>query len=121
MAPNLSKTQIAILALITATIAWYGLATAIVSAQVSQTQSVTRKLVSAPPPEYPPLAVKMNIHGIARVMATIEPDGRVTRVKELGGNPVLLTSLVDAVKKWRYSPADHESEIEITFQFKPSR
>jgi len=121
MTPKLSKSEIAILVVIAGTISWYGLATTLVSAQASKAQTVTRKLVSAPAPEYPPLAVKMNIHGITRVMATVGPDGRVVKVKELGGHPLLLASLLDAVRKWRYSPAEHESEIEITFQFKPTR
>lgn len=80
-------------------------------------QSSSRKPKSNPPPEYPELARKMNITGTARVLLTVMPDGSVTTVKELGGNPVLVAALVKAVKKWKYEPADRENEIEVKFEF----
>jgi TonB family protein len=89
----------------------------VANAQAAQTQSSTRKLKLSAPPEYPELARKMNIQGVARVLLTVSTDGRVVGVKELGGNPVLVSALVQAVKKWKYEPADHESEIEVRFEF----
>lgn len=80
-------------------------------------QSSSRKPKSNPPPEYPELARKMNITGTARVLLTVMPDGSVTTVKELGGNPVLVAALVKAVKKWKYEASDHENEIEVKFEF----
>ena len=69
------------------------------------------------PPEYPELARKMNIQGVARVVVTVAADGKVGNVKELGGNPILVDALTQAVKKWKYEPADHESQIEVRFEF----
>lgn len=86
-------------------------------AQPSQTQSSSRKAKLSPPPEYPELARKLNIQGLARVLVTAAPDGKVVAVKELGGNPILVSALVQAVKKWKYEPADHASEIEVKFDF----
>jgi TonB family protein len=77
----------------------------------------TRKVKSSVPPEYPELARRLNIRGIARVEATVTPEGTVKSVKELGGNPVLVEALVRAVKKWKYEPADQTSVIEIKFDF----
>jgi len=85
--------------------------------QTAQAQSATRKLKVSVPPEYPELARKMNIQGVARVLLTVASDGRVVGVKELGGNPVLVASLVQAVHKWKYESADRESEIEVRFEF----
>jgi TonB family protein len=87
--------------------------------QTSQSQANTRKLKLSVPPEYPELARKMNIQGVARVLLTVTADGRVVGVKELGGNPVLVAALAQAVKKWKYEPADRESEIEVRFEFAP--
>jgi TonB family protein len=70
------------------------------------------------PPQYPEIAKRMNIQGVARVLLTVTADGKVSDVKELGGNPVLVSSLVQAVKKWRYEPSDRESSIEVRFEFK---
>ena len=86
--------------------------------QAAQTQPATRKIKVSPPPEYPELARKMNIQGVARVLLTIAPDGKVTEVKELGGNPVLLTALVQATKKWKYEVSENESVVEVRFEFK---
>ena len=87
-------------------------------AQADQLQASTRKIKLSVPPQYPDLARRMNIQGVARVLLTVAPDGKVSDVKELGGNPVLVSSLVQAVKKWRYEAADKESTIEVRFEFK---
>jgi TonB family protein len=79
-----------------------------------------RKPKSSPPPEYPELARKMHLQGVARVEVTVLPDGSVGKVKELGGNPVLLDALVRAVRKWRYESADRESVVEVQYEFKSS-
>jgi TonB family protein len=86
--------------------------------QAGQFQTSTRKIKLSVPPQYPELAKRMNIQGIARVLLTVTADGKVSDVKELGGNPVLVSSLVQAVKKWRYEAADKESTIEVRFEFK---
>ena len=85
--------------------------------QTAQTQSSTRKLKSSMPPEYPELARKMKIEGMARVLLTVSSDGSVTKVKELGGNPVLVDALSQAAHKWKYEPADHESDVEVRYEF----
>ena len=99
-----------------ATLLWNTLAVP-ASSQTTQSQSTARKLKVSVPPEYPELARKMNIQGVARVLLTVASDGRVVGVKELGGNPVLVASLVQAVHKWKYESADRESEIEVRFEF----
>lgn len=87
--------------------------------QVEQSDDTTRKLISSVPPEYPELARRLNLRGTARVELTVEPDGRVVRVKELGGNPVLVEALTRAVKKWKYEAAKKESLIVVKFDFSP--
>ena len=82
-----------------------------------QAQQESRKRKSGDPPEYPELARKLHIEGTAKVLITVSADGKVEKVKELGGNPVLLDALIRAVKKWRYEPAERESVIEVKFDF----
>ena len=72
-------------------------------------------------PEYPELARKMKLEGVARVLLTVTPEGGVSNVKELGGNPVLVASLVSAVKKWKYEASERTSEIEVKFEFMQPR
>lgn len=89
------------------------------AADGTHAEQTTRKLKSSVPPEYPELARRMKIKGTARVQATITPDGSVKDVKEVGGNPVLLEALSQAVKKWKYVPAPNETVVEIKFDFIP--
>jgi TonB family protein len=77
----------------------------------------TRKVKVKESPEYPQLARQNGIKGTARVMITIQPDGTVSDVKELGGHPLLLESLAKAVKKWKYEKADKTSVIEVRASF----
>ncbi len=90
-------------------------------ATTPQVQPITiqsgRKAKSNPPPDYPELARKLNIQGMARVLLTITADGKVSGVKDLGGSPILVAALSDAVKKWKYEPADRESQIEVRYEF----
>lgn len=111
---RLLKSTVAILI---ATLLWNTLAMSPAISQTAQSQATARKLKVSVPPEYPELARKMNIQGVARVLLTVTPEGKVVGVKELGGNPVLVASLVQAVRKWKYESADHESEIEVRFEF----
>jgi TonB family protein len=106
-----------IFAALVAALLWNTLAIPGANSQTSQTQGSARKLKLSVPPEYPELARKMNIQGVARVLLTVTNDGRVVGVKELGGNPVLIAALVQAVKKWKYEAADRESDIEVRFEF----
>lgn len=80
-------------------------------------QDTTRKLRSGPPPEYPEIARKFNIKGTARVRFKITSAGKVKDIREIGGNPVLLSALVDAVRKWQYEPAATTTEAEVKFDF----
>jgi len=82
-----------------------------------QAQQEGRKLKSGDPPEYPELARRLHIEGTAKVLITVSADGKVEKVKELGGNPVLLDALIRAVKKWRYEPAESETVIQVKFDF----
>jgi TonB family protein len=83
----------------------------------TQVQEV-RKILTSAPPEYPELARKLKIEGLARVLITVTPKGTVSDVKELGGNPILLQALVRSVKQTTYEPGNKESVIEIKYHFK---
>jgi TonB family protein len=100
-----------------AALLWNTLVASPAFSQTAQTQSGTRKAKSSPPPEYPELARKMKIEGIARVLLTVNSDGTVVKVKDLGGNPVLVDALAQAARKWKYEPAERESDIEVRYEF----
>ncbi|HKT49221.1 MAG TPA: energy transducer TonB [Candidatus Angelobacter sp.] len=79
-----------------------------------------RQLKSKVMPEYPDLAKEFSIKGAVRLELVVKPDGHVKQVNVLGGNPVLARAAIEAVRKWRYSPADTESKVVVKLDFDPS-
>jgi TonB family protein len=76
-----------------------------------------RKAVKTSPPVYPAIAAKMKIEGTVKLDATIDPDGTVSDVKVLSGHQLLAGAAVDAVKKWKYEPAEAKSTQSVTVDF----
>jgi TonB family protein len=90
---------------------------ALLGCSTAYAQAASRKLRTGTPPEYPELAKKNNIKGTARVQLLVSFDGKVKDVKILGGHPVLVQAVVDAVSKWKYEPAAQESIVIVKFDF----
>lgn len=60
-----------------------------------------------PPPVYPREAMRRGIGGSVRVQATVAPDGSVERmdVAQSSGNRDLDRAAMEAVRRWRFTPA----------------
>ena len=82
-------------------------------------EKVLRRKVYSVDPVYPDLLKRSNIGGVVRLLIVISPKGQVETVNQLGGNAALLEAAVNAVKKWKYAPADNESTQEISITFDP--
>jgi TonB family protein len=80
---------------------------------------LTRKTKTRVSPAYPVLAKKMNITGTVKVLVVVSANGNVKDTKVVGGNPVLVNATMDALKKWRFEPADSESTGTLEFKFQP--
>lgn len=76
-----------------------------------------RKLIKKVDPVYPDLARKMNMTGTVKVEITIGTDGSVKDVKTLGGNPVLVQAVEEAVKQWKYANGPEETKKALEFKF----
>ena len=77
----------------------------------------TRKAVSNPAPRYPELARNLHISGVVKVQIVIAPDGKITSTKVLGGHPVLVSSVEETLKNWKYAPASSETTTQLEFNF----
>ena|SRR6516165_10494714 len=80
-------------------------------------QAQERKLKSKVDPVYPEVARTMRIEGAVRLQVLVTPQGTVKETKVLGGNPLLASAAVDAVKRWRYE-AGPEENVTVTIEFK---
>jgi TonB family protein len=88
-----------------------------VRAQETSPDAAKRKVKTKIVPDFPPLARQLNVTGKVKIEATISPDGRVTSTKVVGGSPLLVSSALDAIKKWRFEAAPKESVEIIEFDF----
>ena len=70
-------------------------------------------------PSYPQLARTMNLKGTVRIEAVVAPNGAVKSVAVKGGHPVLVQAAENAIQKWRWEPATHETHEPIVVSFDP--
>jgi TonB family protein len=88
-------------------------------AQDEAVAASNRKIVNKVVPQYPAWARSMNLSGIVKVEATVSSNGVVKTVEVKGGHPVLIQSATDAVRKWKWEPASHESKEFVEVRFDP--
>jgi periplasmic protein TonB len=74
-------------------------------------------------PEYPAVARAARVQGSVLMHALIGTDGTLEQLQVISGNPLLVPSALEAVKKWRYRPylldgTPVEIETNITINFK---
>jgi len=86
---------------------------------VAQTE-LTRKVKIRVNPPYPELARRLNLRGSVKVLVTVSPNGNLKDTKVMGGNPILVNAAMDALKKWKFEPAEEESTGTVEFKFEPS-
>lgn len=82
-----------------------------------QAQGSERRIVRKVTPEYPEIARRFKIVGKVKVQIVIGADGRVKSMRVLGGHPVLVQSVEDAVKKWQYAPNGAASTQMVEIEF----
>jgi len=81
------------------------------------------KLVKSVPPVYPELARNQRISGNVQIDALIDADGNVSAMKVLSGPPMLHKAALDALKQWKYEPAQLDGKptsmhLTVTIQFR---
>lgn len=81
--------------------------------------AVARTVINKTAPQYPTLAHTMNIHGVVKLEALVEPNGTVKSIEVKGGHPLLTQSAVTAVGHWKFEPAPHETKEQIEIKFEP--
>jgi len=61
----------------------------------------------------------MNLAGSVKVEIVIGPDGKVKGANVVGGHPILVDATLVALKEWKYEPAKTETNVTLTFDFRP--
>jgi TonB family protein len=79
----------------------------------------SRKALSNPVPVYPEVAKRMRLTGTVKVQIVIGADGRIKEKNFIGGHPVLVSSVEETLKDWKYAPARGETTTQLQFNFHP--
>jgi TonB family protein len=95
------------------------LATALSLGAISLMAQDGRKVVNAPTPPYPETAKQLHLTGVVKVQVVIAPDGHIKETNVVGGHPVLVSSVLETLKTWKYSPSSGETTRLLEFQFHP--
>ena len=89
------------------------------AAQQQDEPESNRKVVRRVVPAYPDLARTMNLRGIVKVDVVVATNGKAKSVEAKGGHPVLVQAAEDAIRKWNWEPAAHETNEFIEVNFNP--
>lgn len=70
-----------------------------------ESKEAAQNLLKQVDPTLPQIARAADVVGGAAVLdATVSPEGKVTSLKAISGNPMLIQCVVDAVRQWEYKP-----------------
>ncbi len=105
--------------ILTTTAARTVLAMALILTAVKLPAQETRRAISNPVPVYPEVAKRLRLVGIVKLQVVIAPDGHIKETRVIGGHPLLVSSVEDTLKNWKYAPASSESTIQLEFNFHP--
>ena len=80
------------------------------------------KVISQPPPTYPPAAKAVKASGAVVVQVTVDEEGQVVAAKAVSGHPLLRAAAEQAARQARFSPTTLsgravESKGTITYNF----
>jgi protein TonB len=70
-------------------------------------------------PVYPELAKRAHIRGVVKLEVVVRPNGSVKSTNALGGNPALIESASEAVRKWKFEAAPEETTEIVQLTFEP--
>jgi protein TonB len=75
------------------------------------------------PPIYPELAQRTRVEDVVILETVIDESGNVTSARVLRGHPLLNQAALDAVQRWKFTPARLNDEtipvvMTVTVQFK---
>jgi TonB family protein len=79
-----------------------GVASADSEKRLSASESLAAALTK-PQPDYSTMARQLRLEGAVNLNAFVTEEGNVDHVEPVSGNPILLRSAEDALKRWKFS------------------
>ncbi|HTM35187.1 MAG TPA: TonB family protein [Terriglobales bacterium] len=97
----------------------FAVTVAVLSPRVRAEDPAPRKLITRVAPKYPEYLRTHEIGGVVRLTIVVSPAGNVKTITPVGGNPILVDAASDAVKLWKYAPAENTDTFEVKLDFVP--
>ncbi len=88
-----------------------------INSRAQEPSEGTRKLLTRVPPQYPPIARRMQIRGIVKIEAVVSPNGSVKSTELRGGHPLLGQAAQTAIREWKWEPGPRETHEMIDVKF----
>jgi TonB family protein len=76
-----------------------------------------RKALVNPKPDYPDMARKLSLHGVAKIQVIIAANGHVVDAKVVGGHPILANAALFAARNWKFEAGSSETTEILEFRF----
>ncbi len=93
-----------------------------ISLWVMDPVEAAQKILTAPPPVYPPEAREALVEGQVKLQVRIGRDGRVIEAAVLSGDPLLVDAAIESVKQWLFQPmvlngvpVEATTQVEVNF------
>jgi TonB family protein len=111
-----------LVAVATFLIAVAGMATADSEKRLSASESIAAA-VNKPQPDYPAIARQLKLEGAVNLNAFVTEEGTVDHVETVSGNPILVRSAEDALKRWKFAKQTDDGKpvkfiATVVFNFK---
>jgi protein TonB len=96
------------------------------SADAEKHLSASESLAAAmtrPQPEYPTMAKQLRLEGSVNLNAFVTEEGTVDHIELVSGNPILVRSAEDALKRWKFNKQTEDGKpvkfvATVVFNFK---
>ena len=75
-----------------------------------------RKVLKQAPPSYPELARERGLRGAVKIEVVIAKDGTIRSTKPIGGHPLLIQAVEEALKRWKFEPGPETTTV-LEFRF----
>jgi periplasmic protein TonB len=99
-----------------------GIAAADAEKHLTASESIAAA-VNKPQPDYPAIARQLKLEGSVNLNAFVTEEGTVDHVETVSGNPILVRSAQDALKRWKFAKQTDDGKpvrfvASVVFTFK---
>jgi TonB family protein len=85
--------------------------------QAADPARTRRQITRRVEPQYPPIARSARLTGNVRLQVKVAADGQVSSIQVVGGSPVFVKAVTEAVQQWRWARTSGDTVESIQIRF----